>query len=339
MDRKSIQKIFDGTTKSSQIHEAILFVENSNGSFSEGFGYGGRDLDTSMIIASITKMFTTACVLKLCEEGQISLKDKIALYFDVEQLKGLHVYKGREYSFDLTISDLLFQTSGLPDSFEAGNIDSVLQNDIYTTFAESLAETKKQKPHFAPNTGNKAYYANINFDLLGEILVKVTGKSLVEIYKQMIFVPLGLSHTYLIVGENDFVPHVYYDGQKFERPKTFASKGASGGCISTPRDLITFSKSFWGGSLFDKTVLKLLAVYKGVQANKGPIKYGGGYMQIPLNGITTLFMGKGELVGHSGSTGSFMFYYSEKDLHFVGDLAQFKNQALPIRLVMRLAMM
>jgi len=332
-------KSFDTVTASKNIHEAVLFVENSAGDFSESFGYGGRDIDTPMLTASITKMFTTACVLKLCEERQISLDDKIALYFNNEQLKGLHIYKGHDYFFDLTISNLLFQTSGLPDSFEDGNTDSFLQDDKYVTISDSLAETKRQTPRFPPNAGKKAYYANINFDLLGEILVKVTGKPLAEIYEQIIFTPLELTHTYLAVDENDFVPHTFYGEQKLERPKSIASSGASGGCVSTPRDLMVFSKGFWNGSFFDKAVLEQLAVYRGIQANKGPINYGGGYMQIPLDGVTTLFMGKGELLGHSGSTGSFMFYYPEKDLHFVGDLAQFKTPALPIRLVMKLAMM
>ena len=70
----------------------------------------------------------------------------------------------------------------------------------------------------------------------------------------------------------------------------------------------------------------------------GPIYYGGGYMQIPLNTLMTLFMGKGELLGHSGSTGSFAFYYPHNDLFFVGDTNQMAHPGLPIRLVMKLAM-
>jgi D-alanyl-D-alanine carboxypeptidase len=68
-----------------------------------------------------------------------------------------------------------------------------------------------------------------------------------------------------------------------------------------------------------------------------PICYGCGYMRIPLNGFNTLFMGKGELMGHSGSTGSFAFYYPDKDLFIIGDLNQMTNAALPIRLSMRIA--
>lgn len=338
MNRQSLQKTFDGITKSKQVHEAVLFAENPANNFSESFSYGGRDIDTPMIMASITKMFTTACILKFCEEGKISLEDKIAVYFNEDILKGLHIYGEREYSFDLTIADLLFQTSGLPDSFEAGNFNSFLQGDSSSTFEEDLAETKTQKPRFAPNTGNKAYYANVNFSLLGEILTKVSGLPLNDVYKQIVYTPLGISHTYLAGGENDFVPHMYYGEQKIERPKVIASSGAAGGGVSTPRDLMAFSKGFWHGKLFIKSILERLSIYKNVQANKGPIQYGGGYMRIGLGRLTTMFIGKGELVGHSGSTGSFMFYYPEKDLHFVGDLAQFKNPALPIRLVIRLAM-
>ncbi len=49
-------------------------------------------------------------------------------------------------------------------------------------------------------------------------------------------------------------------------------------------------------------------------------------------------MGKGELIGHSGSTGSFAFYYPIKDLYIVGDLNQMANAALPIRLSIQTAL-
>ncbi|MDI6720712.1 MAG: hypothetical protein QMD46_14025, partial [Methanomicrobiales archaeon] len=56
-------------------------------------------------------------------------------------------------------------------------------------------------------------------------------------------------------------------------------------------------------------------------------------------GLATLFLGRGELIGHSGSTGSFAFYYPLKELFFVGDLNQMGNAALPVRLSLRLAML
>ena len=344
MKKQIIEKAFTAAVNSPYIQEAVILVEDSTGNFSESIGYGGRDIDTPMIMASITKMFTTACVLKLCEENRMSLDDKLTLYFNDNELKGLHVFKGHEYSFDLTISDLLFQTSGLPDSFESAKqtdsavMKSILQGDTFLSFEQILAETKSLTPRFAPNTNGNAYYANINFDLLGEILEKITHLPLADIYKQFIFEPLNLRNTYLPVSDKDFVPHIFYKSQKLERPKLIASCRASGGGVSTARELMMFSKGFWQGKLFNKKVFEQLAVYKRTQANKGPICYGGGYMRISLEGLVTLFMGNGELLGHSGSTGSFAFYYPQKNLHIVGDLAQMANPALPIRLIMRLAM-
>jgi CubicO group peptidase (beta-lactamase class C family) len=297
-----------------------------------------------MIAASVTKLFTTTAVLKLCEQGRLSFDDTVNRFFSRDVLSGLHVFKGHEYSFDLTIPDLLFQTSGLPDSFEGWNNKNsilwkaILERDTYFTFEQYLDEVKSLTPRFTPNTGKKTYYANMNFDLLGEILERVTGMPLDEVYRQFIFEPLRMTKTYLPVDEKDFVPHVYYKSQRLERPQLLASCRASGGCVSTAKDLMIFSKAFWGGRLFDKKIFERLCVYRKLQMSKGPVFYGGGYMQIPLGTPQTLFMGKGELVGHSGSTGSFAFYYPEKELYFTGDTAQLASPATPIRLVMRLAM-
>ena len=68
------------------------------------------------------------------------------------------------------------------------------------------------------------------------------------------------------------------------------------------------------------------------------LHYGSGYMRIKMGGFSTSFLGKGDLIGHSGSTGSFAFYYPNKELFFVGDFNQMKYPALPIRFVMQLAM-
>ena len=101
---------------------------------------------------------------------------------------------------------------------------------------------------------------------------------------------------------------------------------------------MVFIKAFFKGKLFQPAVFHELNVNNRLQASMMPIHYSAGYMRIPLNGLATLFMGKGELLGHSGSTGSLAFYYPEKDMFFIGDLNQMENPATPVRLVMQLAM-
>ena len=343
--KQQINNIFAGATKTSLVHEAVLLIEDSNNNFSYHECYGDKTLSSPIIMASITKLFTTTCILVLLEQGKLSLDDQLDKYLDRSTLAGLHVYKGKEYSFHLTISDLLFQVSGLPDSFEAGGFasssamkDAIVSKDTYITFDDILNETKKQKPHFIPRAASKAYYANINFDMLGEIIEKVTQVSLSAAYHEMIFAPLQLQNTYLPTSEYGLVPNVHYKDKYIHRPQLIMSCRASGGCISTAQELMIFLKAFWNGGLFDKSIFGKLSSYRRLQSSKGPINYGGGFMQIPLGGMTTMFMGKGELLGHSGATGSFAFYYPTKDVYIVGDINQLANPALPIRLVMRLAM-
>lgn len=333
-----MEKVFQKAVKSKSVQEAVLYVENTDGSFSKSFGYGERGLDDLMLCASVTKLFTTTCILKLCEEVRIALTDRLTKFFNEETLKGLHVLKGQEYSYDLTISHLLFQNSGLPDSLEDGNNEYLMEGDYDVTFEQNLERTKSETPCFAPGNEKKAHYSNINFDMLGLIIEKIEGKPLAQVYEEMIFAPMEMKQTHLVTDANDAIPYCYCKGQRFERPKTVACSGAAGGCVSTPRDLMKFSKAFWGGRLFDKAVFDKLSVYRGLQANKGPINYGGGYMQISMEGLNSMFRCRGALVGHAGSTGSFVFYYPDKDLHIVGDLTEMNNPALPIRLVMRVAM-
>ena len=338
--KHKFEKIFGNVTKKKQIHESVLLVENSNGDVSYSFEYGGKSVDTPFFIASITKLFTTTCIFILRDQGKLSLDDEVAKYIKEETLTGLHVYNGEEYSNRLTISHLLFHTSGLRDVIEEGSSKAkvrALYDDMHIDFNETIVKTREIKPHFAPGQGKRAHYANINFELLGKIIENVTHLPLEEVFKQLIFDPLGLENTYLPV-DDDFIPNIYYKDTAFNRPNLIKSLRASGGSVSTARELMIFIKAFFKGNLFDNTIFQELKVNNRLQAAMLPIHYGAGYMRIPLNGLATLFMGKGELIGHSGSSGSLAFYYPEKDMFFVGDVNQMENPATPVRLVMQLAM-
>lgn len=340
---QKIEKIFSKVTKLNQIHEATLLVENTKGDFSYSVGYGGKDANSLLIMASITKLFTTTCILILEEQGKISLNDKLTKYFDNSILEGLHRYRGKEYSFDLTIYNLLFQTSGLPDVYEESSNsikNSVIKEDAYIDFNEMITIVKRLKPHFAPNINKKAFYADINFDLLGEIIEKITKLPLHQVYKKFIFEPLGLCNTYLPISEGEQIPNIYYKNESLYRPKVIMCSRASGGCISTSKELMIFLKAFFGGKLFNEAVFRnSLSTYRKLQISMTPIRYGCGHMQIPLGSPALFFQGKGELVGHSGSTGSFAFYYPLKDLFFVGNVNQMADPRIPIKLIIQLAML
>ncbi|WP_167956776.1 serine hydrolase domain-containing protein [Anaerosporobacter faecicola] len=333
-----LEQVFDQFTKNKQIHTALCCVENSDGSFSWGKNYGERTYHTSFVIASITKLFTTACVFRCVQNKILTLEEPIVTYLGEEQMRGIHVYKGVDYSSSLTVSHLLLQSSGFADEFEETISKQkrleLLKNATYS-FEEEVANAKLLKAHFAP-CKDKAFYANLNFDLLGKILENITGKPLATIYQEYITVPLGLTSTYLYESEEEHIACVYYKNELINLSKALAHSYASGGIVSNARDIMVFLKAFFQGKLFDPSILEKYRNYRKLQFTMGPINYGAGYMQIPLKGTLTGFRNKGELVGHTGSTGCFAFYYPKKDLYFVGDTCQMTNPALPIRLLLKL---
>ena len=332
-----IEKVFNKTTCSNAIHKAVLFVEDTKGDFSASYGYGGMDKNSPFFMASVTKLFITTIILILREQKKISLDALLGEYLDNQIIGGLHIYKQHDYSHKLTVANLLFQTSGLPDGLEEGGfIKRLVVKDADVTYEEVLNKTKELHPRFAPNTANKAYYSDTNFRLLANIIENVAEMPLSEAYKKFICNPLGMSNTYLPVSHDDFIPKIYYKNNPLF-PQKFLTSSYNYDAISTAEDMMLFIKAFWNGILFPKSIFDELSVYRKLQITMGPLYYGGGYMQIPMPSLYSLFMGKGELIGHSGSTGSFAFYYPFKDLYFVGDVNQMSNPGIPISLVMKLS--
>ena len=335
-NKEIIEKLFEKRTHSKGIHEAVLLVENSKGDFSLSLGYGGKDLHSPLFAASVAKLFVTTCVMVFKEQGKLKLDDKLSKYLEDDVLKGLHTFKGKDYSYDLKLTDLLFHRSGLPCWYQIGGIhERVMNEDFEFPFEKQLANTKGREAKFSPN-GKKAFYSDINFGLLGKVIEQISGRHINEVYKEYIFKPLELNKTNFISDENLAIP-VWAKDKQIHRPKFLSTHGEQA-VVTTANELMVFIKAFFAGKLFSAKVFEELSIYTRFMFPMFSMCGGGGYWQIPLGGLSNLFMGKGELLGHSGSTGSFAFYYPHKDLYFVGDINQMANPALPIRLVMKLAM-
>lgn len=87
---------------------------------------------------------------------------------------------------DLTLSHLLFHTSGLPDAIEEGSNKAKKRasyKDRHISFEETILKTKQLNPHFEPDMGKRAHYANVNFDILGRIIEIITDSTLEDVYK------------------------------------------------------------------------------------------------------------------------------------------------------------
>lgn len=340
MKTKSYDDLFDKYIRNKKIYESVVLIEKGTGETIFSKAYGGKEIDSPIIAASITKMFTAACIFILIQQGFMTLNDSLLNFYEPAYLNGLHFYKGKDYSYDLKIADLLCQTSGLADLYEEGKNSikkQAITSDTFVTFDKNIALTKEKEAHFPPNYKNKAHYADINYYILGDIIEKVTKCSLEEVFEKYVFSKINMTKTYLPVSQKEYIPMVYYGDKQLYRPQFIMCSKAGGGCITSARDLMIFIRAFFHGELFNKKFL-CSKPYGKLQPSMWHVCYGSGYMRIKMGGFSTSFLGQGDLIGHSGSTGSFAFYYPDKELFFVGDFNQIKYPALPVRFVMQLAM-
>ncbi len=282
---------------------------------------GNIKSDQPFFIASTTKLFVTSIILKLRSEGKLSLNDKISKYLDSTVMKGLHLYKGKDYSYDITIQHLLAHTSGLPDYFEDKNREGVsLEMQLFEakdrswTFQDALAISKTLPTHFIPGTTKKAHYSDTNFQLLGKIIEAITGKTFNEAVKDIVFNALGMSSTYMYSNSKDTTPiNLYYKKEKLMIPLAMTSFGADGGAVSTSSDMLIFIEAFFTGKLFPVSYIEELKQWNKIFF---PLQSGVGIHRFKLPWFFDPAGMTPELIGHSGLSGA-MAYYSEKDKLFI----------------------
>lgn len=285
--------------------------------------------DTSYFIASVTKMYTAAIVMKLHEEKRLDLEAPITDYLPASMLDGIHIHKGTDYSRQLKVYQLVNQTSGLAD-FEADKprggksvLDELMAgHDRAIDTAEALRITRTLSPHFAPGTPGRAYYSNLNYRLLGEIIETITEKPMAVNFEERICAPLGLQRTYLFDWTNlrpgETPAALYLNNAPSNVPQYLSSNVSDGGLVSTAAECMLFLRAFFEGHLFEKTLLDRMMTWNGIFF---PLRYGYGlmYFQLPRY---FWFTPLPEFIGHSGSTGSFAFVCPSRSLYLTGTLDQ-----------------
>jgi CubicO group peptidase (beta-lactamase class C family) len=302
---------------------------------------GNLTIEQPYFIASTTKLFTTAIILKLKAEGKLHLDDKISKYIDNSILTGLHIYKEKDYSQELTIKHLLSHTSGLPDYFQGkGKSGKSLENEItegkdqFWTFEQAIERTKKMSPIFVPGAKNKANYSDANFQLLGKIIEAITHKPYSENCKQFITHPLGLTKTYLYQNATDKIPKtLYYKGNELHIPQAMTSFGADGGMVSTSADMLIFIEAFFTGKIFPIEYINELQEWNRIFF---PMKSGIG---IHLFKLPWLFNPTGAVpyfIGHSGLSGALAYYSPKENIFIVGTVNQVAHPDISFKTMIKL---
>lgn len=292
-------------------------------------------------IASTTKLYTTAIVLRLVERGLLSLDDKLVDRVDPSLVRGLHVHRGVDLTDRITVRHLLAHTSGLPDYFSGREADGrslerrLRQgHDTAWTLDDVVATARRLGPAFPPGRPGKALYSDTNFQLLGRIIELATGSSYVEALQAEVIAQLGITETWLHVDPEDRRPAPLRDGpRQLHIPRAMTSFGPDGGVVATAGDLMTFLRGFFEGRLFDPAVLDGLRDYNRIFF---PLQYGVGFARFAWPRILSPLAPQPELLGHSGLSGTFGFFAPSRGTYLAGTVNNIAKPSRSFRLMLKL---
>ncbi|MCB0571400.1 MAG: serine hydrolase [Phaeodactylibacter sp.] len=236
-------------------------------------------------VASVSKLFTSALVMRLVEEGYFQLDD--TLY----NLMPVNI----PFSKEITIRQLLSHTAGV--------IDHLNHPAFYRGNWKYRTWTEQDIHHFAAlrgarfRPGTHYGYSNTGFYLLGELVESVLKKPLAEAYKEYIFEPLGLKQT----TYDDFSTRRNHLDSLAENARAYeyhlSAVGAAGSIVSTPSDVARFGQALFTGQLVSEASLQEMT--QDIGASVGGDHYGLGMRLWDDHGIL-----------HMGHTGSLMGYRS-----------------------------
>ena len=270
LDQIISDKKFKGTTYL-KIGNDFEYI-NSNG-YADKTSHISNSINTCYYTGSITKQFTAAAIMQLCEQGKLSVNDTIEKYFP--EFK---------YAEKVTIKNLLTMTSGIKNYMNRDNetdsfiyvqkeIDKKIKknNSAKENRAIILDWIFSQELMFEPDSQFR--YSDSNYYLLGEIIEKVSGMTYEEYVTESILRPLGMissgfSPTELLAES--------YEGNSYNDSSLYKGVAYSSfGLISSVSDLLK-----WVDGLLDIAVVgreSLIEMFTPYKENYGYGFYVNGY--------------------------------------------------------------
>lgn len=258
----------------------------------KGFGMASLELgvpispQSAFAVGSVSKQFTAATVVLASLEGHLSLDDPISKYFP----------ELPEYAETIRIIHLIHHTSGLRDYLQLmdasrWSYEDVIEKQWLWSFIGRQTSTKFP-------AGEKHDYSNTGYVLLGELIVRATGKSLAAYAEDRIFAPLGMVHTRFHDNrrtvQEDRVVAYSPDGEfGYQLNWSFnLDLVGDGGLLTTVEDLSLWDRNFnddqLGGGQLVSTMLR-----RGVLNSGEVLDY--------AFGIYRRSTGEQETVAHSGA--------------------------------------
>ncbi|WP_438349696.1 serine hydrolase domain-containing protein [Paenibacillus sp. FA6] len=345
-----IANLFRNTVhKDPKIYNAYMLVHSDklgiHMNIAEGStGSLAANAQQPFFIASIGKLFTAVLIGLLVEKKLISYEDTLSSYFDQDLLRNLHIFKGKDYTHDIQIKHLLNHTSGLncflEDKPKQGKsmLDMLFDDPSrFWTPQEAIQWSKEHlQSHFPPGKG--FHYSDTGYNLLGLIIEQITSKSLHDVLRHVIFEPLEMNHSYLILRSEPTIPsefpmaHLYGRNINMTDYQSLSISYAGGGIVSTNEDLLKFMKALVHDEIVKEDTLANMK--KDWAKFFIGIDYGYGIMNFKT--IPLFMPQKYNMWGNAGSTGTFLFYHPDMDTYLIGSLNHFRYNRKGIRLMLQI---
>lgn len=253
-------------------------------------GYGLADVaqktpntpETKFRIGSVTKQFTAAAILRLADEGKLSLSDSLAKFFpDFPNADAI------------TLRHLLTHTSGLHSYTEKPGFFGQVTRPIAP--ADLIASFQKDTPDFPPGTNFR--YCNSAYFLLGEIAAKVSGQSLGDYLRTAFFEPLGMKDTGIFVNSTppagSALGYAVQDGKAtLALDWDMSWAGGAGALYSTVGDLFRWTEALHGGRVLKPESLKAMTTPNPLPPGASGMHYGYGLVVSETQRLRT--------IGHNG---------------------------------------
>ena len=257
-----------------------------------GRGYGMANLEHDIPITtesvfrtgSVSKQFTAAVVAIAAMEGHLSLEDPLRKW--IPELP--------DYGQPLTIRHALNHTSGLRDYLTLMRLRGLRGDDFYTGEELIAVQVRQEELNFAP--GSEYLYSNSGYFLLTEAVARAVGKPFKEYAEEIVFGPLGMTHSHFHDDHNHIVP-LRADGYAplpeggFRTSMTTLDMIGDGGVYTSIDDMV-----YWVNALATDGLrpgLTAMLETRGVLTSGEQIDYAMGQTHGEYRGLAT--------VGHGGS--------------------------------------
>ena len=288
---------------------SVAVVQKDSTLFLKSFGHANIETNTPVTessvfeLASLTKPFTALAILKLVEEGKLSLENSLASFFE----SPLPSWE------KITVYHLLTHTAGFPDQLNLMVKGSPVMD---TSTDQQIKLIKESSLKFEPGTSSS--YSDPGYFLLGVIIEKVSGLSYDEYMEQTFFNPLGMVNTQIqnkwqiIPGR--VAPYRYLEGSLQNARRDYMHELPSHfGLISTIQDLTRFVKALHKGKVVNKELLKKAfspgLLNNGHESRIWGVPYGMGWMLGQLN--------EKKYVEHGGFSGTHLIYFPNQGFSII----------------------